>query len=77
MKQIYFVITLLTTITIGILSIDSVGIITFAQEKNDTSEIENSPLITTPELEESVKTNNNTSSYGSDNNASMIEKILP
>jgi hypothetical protein len=77
MKQIYFVITLLTTITIGILSIDSVGIITFAQEKNDTSEIENSPLITTPELEESVKTNNNTSSYGSDDNASMIEKILP
>jgi hypothetical protein len=77
MKQIYFVITLLTTLTIGILSIDSVGIITLAQEKNDTSEIENSPLITTPELEESVKTNNNTSSYGSDNNASMIEKILP
>lgn len=77
MKQIYFVITLLTTLTIGILYIDSVGIITFAQEKNDTSEIENSPLITTLELEESVKTNNNTSSYGSDNNASMIEKILP
>ncbi len=76
MKQIYFVITLLTTLIIGILSINLAGI-TFAQEKNDTSEIENSPLITTLELEESVKTNNNTSSYGSDNNASMIEKILP
>jgi hypothetical protein len=75
MKQIYFIITLFTTLTIGILSINSVGI-TFAQEKNETSEIDDSPLITTPELEESVKTNNNTS-YGSDNNESMIEKILP
>jgi len=75
MKQIYFIITLFTTLTIGILSINLAGL-TFAQEKNETSEIENSPLITTPELEESVKTNNNTS-YGSDNNESMIEKILP
>ena len=75
MKQIYYIITLFTTLTIGTLSINSVAI-TFAQEKNETSEIENSPLITTPELEESVKTNNNTS-YGSDNNESMIEKILP
>ena len=78
MKQIYFIITLLlTSLTIGILlSINSVGI-TFAQEKNETSEIEDSPLITTPELEESVKANNNSTSYGSDNNTSMIEKILP
>ena len=77
MKQIYFIITLLlTSLTIGILlSISSVGI-TFAQEKNENSEIEDSPLITTPELEESVKANNNTA-YGSDNNTSMIEKILP
>ncbi|HJU58908.1 MAG TPA: hypothetical protein VJ583_04110 [Nitrososphaeraceae archaeon] len=78
MKQIYFIITLLlTSLTIGILlSLNSVGI-TFAQEKNETlSEIEDSPLITTPELEESVKANNNTA-YGSDNNTSMIEKILP
>lgn len=76
MKQIYFIITLLvTSLTIGILSINSVGI-TFAQEKNETSEIDDSPLITTPELEESVKANNNTS-YGSDDNKSMIEKILP
>ena len=76
MKQIYFILTLLTILTIGILSIDSIGI-TFAQNKNETSEIEDSPLITTPELEESVKTNNSTSSYGNDNNKSMIEKILP
>ncbi|MDF2737613.1 MAG: hypothetical protein K0S93_1470 [Nitrososphaeraceae archaeon] len=75
MKQIYFIITLFTTLTIGTLFINSVAI-TFAQEKNETSEIDDSPLITTPELEESVKTNNNTS-YGSDNNESMIEKILP
>ena len=76
MKQIYFIITLLTILTTGILSITSVGI-TFAQNKNETSENDDSPLITTPELEESIKTNNNTSSYGSDNNTSMIEKILP
>ena len=75
MKQIYFIITLLTILTIGILAITSVGI-TFAQNKNETSQNEDSPLITTPELEESVKTNNNTSSYGSDNNTSIIEKIL-
>jgi hypothetical protein len=73
MKQIYFIITLVSTLTIGIISLNS-GI-TFAQ--NETSEIEDSPLITTPELEESIKTNNNTSSYGNDNNESMIEKILP
>ncbi|MGE5634447.1 MAG: hypothetical protein ACM3VV_04400 [Deltaproteobacteria bacterium] len=67
----------MTTLTIGISSINSAEI-TFAQGKNETSEIEDSPLITTPELvEESVKTNNNTSSYGSDNNKSMIEKIFP
>ena len=78
MKQFCFIITLLTTLTIGILlSINSVGI-AFAQDKNKTfSEIEDSPLITTPELEESVKANNNISSYGNDNNTSMIEKILP
>jgi hypothetical protein len=75
MKQIYFIITLFTTLTIVTLPINSVGF-TFAQEKNETSEIDDSPLITTPELEESVKTNNNTS-YGSDNNKSMIEKVLP
>ena len=76
MKQIYFIFILLTTLTTSILSISSSGI-TFAQEKNETSETEDSPLITTPELEESIKTNNNTSSYGNDNNESMSEKIIP
>jgi hypothetical protein len=74
MKRIYFIIVPLTTLTIGILSINSVGI-TFAQEKNETAEIENSPLITTPELEESMETNNTSSQV--DNNTSMIEKIIP
>lgn len=76
MKQIYFIFILLTTLTTGILSTSSSGI-TFAQEKIETPETEDSPLITTPELEESIKTNNITSSYGNDNNESMIEKILP
>jgi len=74
MKLIYFIITLVSTLTIGIISLNS-GI-TFAQNGTST-EIEDSPLITTPELEESIKTNNNTSSYENDNNESMIEKILP
>ena len=39
MKQIYFIITLLITLTIEILSINSTGI-AFTQEKNETSEIE-------------------------------------
>ena len=47
MKQIYFIITLVSTRTIGIISLTS-GI-TFAQNKNETSENEDSPLITTPE----------------------------
>ena len=76
MKQTYFIITLLATLTIGmLLSINSAEI-TFAQEENETSEIEESPLITTPELEESITTNNK-SSYLDNNNTSMIEEILP
>jgi len=59
MKQIYFVITLLTTLTIGILSINLET--TFAQEKNETSQIEDSPLITTEQIDESMETNNNSS----------------
>jgi hypothetical protein len=74
MKQIYFIIILLTTLTIGIASITS-AVITFAQEKNETSEIENSPLITTAEIDESMETNNTSSQV--DNNTSMIEKIIP
>ena len=57
MKQIYFIITLLTTLTIGTLSIN-LAEITFAQENNETSEIEDSPLITTEQIDESMETNN-------------------
>ena len=57
MKQIYFIITLVSTLTIGIISLNS-GI-TFAQ--NETSEIEDSPLITTEQIDESMETNNTSS----------------
>jgi hypothetical protein len=56
MKQTYFIITLIAALTIGILAINS-GI-TFAQEKNETSEIDDSPLITTSQIDESMETNN-------------------
>ena len=74
MKLIYFIIVPLTTLTIGIASI-TLARITFAQEKNETSEIEDSPLITTAEIDESMETNNTSSQV--DNNTSMIEKIIP
>ena len=57
MKQIYVIITLVSTLTIGIISLNS-GI-TFAQ--NETSEIEDSPLITTEQIDESMETNNTSS----------------
>ena len=63
MNQPYFIITLIAALTIGILSINA-GI-TFAQEKNETSEIDNSPLITTEQIDESMETNN-TSPQGED-----------
>jgi hypothetical protein len=56
MKQTYFIITLIAALTIGILSINA-GI-TFAQEKNETSEIDDSPLITTEQIDESMEKNN-------------------
>jgi len=56
MKQTYFIITLIAALTIGVLSINS-GI-TFAQEKNETSEIDDSGLITTTEIDKSMETNN-------------------
>ena len=56
MKQTYFIITLIAALTIGILAIN-LGI-TFAQEKNETSEIDDSPLITTSQIDESMETNN-------------------
>ena len=67
MKQTYFIITLIAALTIGILSINA-GI-TFAQEKNETSEIDDSGLITTTEIDESLE--NNTSQTA--NNISIIE----
>ena len=70
MKQIYFIITLLITLTIGILSINSTGI-AFVEEKNDISETEDSPLITTEQIDESMETNNTSSQM--DNHTSMIE----
>ena len=56
MNQLYFIITLIAALTLGVLSINA-GI-TFAQEKNETSEIDDSPLITTEQIDESMETNN-------------------
>ena len=63
MNQPYFIITLIAVVTLGVLSINA-GI-TFAQEKNETSEIDDSPLITTEQIDESMETNN-TSPQGED-----------
>jgi hypothetical protein len=56
MKQIYFIIILFAALTIGMLSINPR--ITFAQEKNETSEIDDSPLITTSQINKLMETNN-------------------
>ena len=69
MKQIYFIIILFASLTIGVISINS-GI-TFAQEKNETSDIDDSPLITTSQIDESMETNNTLSQMG--NNTSIIK----
>ena len=63
MNQPYFIITLIAALTLGVLSINA-GI-TFAQEKNETSEIDDSGLITTEQIDESMETNN-TSPQGED-----------
>jgi hypothetical protein len=63
MNQPYFIIALIAALTLGVLSINA-GI-TFAQEKNETSEIDDSPLITTEQIDESIETNN-TSPQGED-----------
>ena len=63
MNQPYFIITLIAALTLGILSINA-GI-TFAQEKNETSQIEDSSLITIPQIDKSMETNN-TSPQGED-----------
>lgn len=67
MKQIYFIITFLSTLTIGILPLNLE--ITFAQ--NETSEIEDSPLMTTGQIDESIETNNTSSQ--ADNNIPLIK----
>ena len=56
MNQPYFIITFIADLTLGALFINA-GI-TFAQEKNETSEIDDSPLITIPQIDESMETNN-------------------
>ena len=63
MNQPYFIITLIAALTLGVLSINAE--ITFAQEKNETSEIDNSSLITIPQIDESMETNG-TSPQGED-----------
>ena len=68
MNQPYFIIILIVVLTIGILSINA-GI-TFAQEKNEASEIDDS-LITIPQIDESMETNN--TSPQSDNNIPLIK----
>ncbi len=67
MKQIYVIITLLTTLTIGTLLLNSE--LVFAQ--NETSPMDNSPLITTEQIDESMETNN--TSPKADNNIPLIE----
>ena len=59
MKQIYFIIILVLALTIGIKSLNSVGI-SFAQNET-SSQIEDSPLITTEQIDESMETNNTSS----------------
>ena len=56
MNQPYFIITLIAALTLGVLSINAE--ITFAQEKNETSEIDDYSLITIPQIDESMETNN-------------------
>ena len=55
-KRKLFYYHIIAALTIGVPSINT-GI-TFAQEKNETSEIDDSPLITIPQIDESMETNN-------------------
>ena len=66
MRQTYFIILLIVAFTIGITSIN-LGI-TLAQEKNETSEM-NNILITTSEMK-SMETNNTLSQMA--NNTSLL-----
>jgi hypothetical protein len=69
MRQTYFIISLIVAFIIGITSIN-LGI-TFAKKNEKTSEINNNPLITTSEIDESMETNNTLSQMA--NNTSLIE----
>jgi hypothetical protein len=73
MKQIYFVIILFVTFIIGMLSINLE--VTFSLDKNETLEINKTPLITTSELYEAPEINNTPSDIVND--TSIIEKIIP
>jgi hypothetical protein len=53
-NQPYFIITLIAALTLDVLSINAE--ITFAQEKNETIEIDDSPSITIPQIDESMET---------------------
>ncbi|HET7643203.1 MAG TPA: hypothetical protein VFK40_06830 [Nitrososphaeraceae archaeon] len=69
MNQHYFIITLIAALTLGVLSINAE--IAFAQEKNQTSQIDDSPLITTEQIDESMETNNTSPQV--ENKISLIE----
>ena len=73
MNQPYFIITLIAALTLGVLSINAE--ITFAQEKNETSEIDNSSLITIPQIDESMETNN--TSPQDEDKIPLIKQIIP
>ena len=70
MKQIYFVIVLFVTYIICILSIKFE--VTFAQDKNETLEINTTTLITTSELDDATDINNTPLDIVND--TSIIEK---
>ncbi|HEY6659418.1 MAG TPA: hypothetical protein VIZ62_12910 [Nitrososphaeraceae archaeon] len=55
MKQTYFLITFIAALTIGVLSINTESLL---PKKKITSEIDDSGLITTTEIDESMETNN-------------------
>ena len=70
MKPTSFIITLIAAFTIGLIC-TNLGI-TFAQEKNETSEFnDSSPLITIKEIDESMETNNTLSQKA--NNTSIFK----
>jgi hypothetical protein len=70
MKPTSFIITLIAAFTIGSIC-TNLGI-TFAQEKNETSEFnDSSPLITIKDIDESMETNNTLSQKA--NNTSIFK----